>query len=90
MKTSKADALKEKLAEAASNPSATDLVNEVLEQSKGKFNSIVVIGFDVEGKFDIATTLNNYPSIQYLLSKAAFEMQVHEKNNTTNSTESGE
>lgn len=56
---------------------ATD---QVLEQSKGKFDNVIVIGVGVDGKLDINSNNITYPFLQYALNKASFLLNVHENN----------
>lgn len=72
---------------AVEKEATVNVADEVLENAKGNFQSLLVIGFKQDGEFDLASTLNNFPSIQYLLQKAAFEMFVLEKNMTQSKKE---
>lgn len=57
-----------------------DKANKVLEESKNKFDVVIVIGLDNKGKIDINANLPQYPTMQYMISRAAFELNVHEMN----------
>lgn len=52
----------------------------VLDGAKGKFDIVLVIGIDGKGNLDVSSTNNNYPVLQWLLTKASFELNIHEKN----------
>lgn len=56
------------------------LADKILEEAKGKFTIALVVGVNAEGNLDITSTNNNYPILQWLLSKAVFELHIHEKN----------
>jgi len=54
--------------------------NKVLEESKDKFNIIIVIGLDEKGNIDVNSNLPQYPTLQYMINRAGFELLIHEKN----------
>jgi len=54
--------------------------NKVLDESKSKFNIVLVIGLDEKGFIDVNCNLPQYPTMQYMINRAGFELLVHEKN----------
>lgn len=54
--------------------------NEALEECKSKFNVVLIIGLDDKGRVDINCNLPQYPTMQYMINRAGFELLVHEKN----------
>lgn len=54
-------------------------LNTILEDSKS-FKDLVVLGYDERGNLHVKTSVNNFPFVQYTLSKAQFEVNVIEKN----------
>lgn len=54
--------------------------DNVLDQSKGQFTNVIVIGVRRDnGKLDIGTDVPQYPFLQWMISKAAFELHLHER-----------
>jgi len=53
--------------------------DQILESSKGKFESLIVIGQTNDGKIWVDASEMNYPYIHWMLNKTIFEMNVHEK-----------
>lgn len=60
--------------------SRTDNANDLLGSVKGKFDEIVVIGLK-NGVVDVAPSVPTYQFVQWLLSRAAFELNIAEKAN---------
>lgn len=60
----------------------TKVADEILEQSKGKYSVALVVGINEANQLDISSTNNSYPVLQWLLNKAQFELNIHEKNTT--------
>lgn len=58
----------------------SEKANKVLEESKDKFNIVLVIGLDTKGHIDINSNLPQYPTMQYMINRAGFELLIHEKN----------
>lgn len=56
----------------------SEIVNETLEKSKGQFDEVMVVGLK-GGSVDIATSIPTYQFTQWLLSRAAFELNISEK-----------
>lgn len=50
-----------------------------LENAKGKFEQVVVIGLDARNNVDISSSSNSYVVLQWLLNRASFELLIHEK-----------
>lgn len=55
------------------------LKETILEEGKN-FKDLILLGYDDQGQLHIKTTVNNFPFVQYTLSKAQFEVHVIEKN----------
>lgn len=55
-------------------------VDAKLDEAKGKFTAIAVVGVTEDGGFDLLTNVSQYSYIQWLLNKASFELFIHEKN----------
>lgn len=55
-------------------------VDEKLNEAKGKFTAVAIVGVTEEGGFDLLTNVSQYSYIQWLLNKASFELFIHEKN----------
>lgn len=53
--------------------------NTILDGAKGKFPIVVVIGLTEENQLDITTNSPQYPTLQWVLSRASFELLLHEK-----------
>lgn len=53
--------------------------DQALDGAKGKFPYVIVIGIDDEGDLSFLTNNPNYTFMQWALSKAAFELHVHER-----------
>lgn len=62
------------------NKAELSAADTVLDSAKGKFDIVLVIGLDGKGNLDVTSTNNNYPILQWLLTKASFELNIHEKN----------
>lgn len=54
--------------------------DDILDLAKGKFMNVVVIGYTPNGGLDIASTSNRYEFIQHALTRASFELTIHERN----------
>lgn len=77
-----------------SNENVSELTpDSILENAKGKFKNVVVIGWEENGNVDIATDVPQYPFLQYILNRVSFQLHVHEmnqrgqKNSDTSSSE---
>lgn len=53
-------------------------MNSPLDRSKDRFVACVVVGITPEGLVDLETDMSSYPHMQHLLSRASFELFVHE------------
>lgn len=74
---------KAKAAPKPDNGNATtmkDQANVVLDESKNKFEGVLVIGVTDTGHLDINSNVTQYPWLQYALQRAGFELLIHEKN----------
>lgn len=60
----------------------TEIVDKILKQAEGKFQSVVVVGIKPDNELDILTTHAQYPVLHWLLNKALFTISIHEMNNT--------
>lgn len=55
--------------------------DDVLKEAVGKFPVVLVIGLDDGGRdIDFATNVPQYTFMQWLLQKAQFELNIHERN----------
>ena len=55
-------------------------VDSKLDEAKGKFTAIAVVGVTEDGSFDLLTNVSQYSYLQWLLNKGSFELFIHEKN----------
>jgi hypothetical protein len=55
-----------------------DITSVILEQNKGKFPAVVVIGVNPDGNINLDSNLTSYSMLQYILNKASFNLFVHE------------
>jgi hypothetical protein len=58
------------------------LADGILEESKGEFQSLVIAGINTKGDMFLKTSVQNVPFMHYLLSKATFELNLFEKQNS--------
>lgn len=49
-----------------------------IEEAKGKFEEVLVVGIRPDGVMDISSTMNSYADIQYFLHKTSFKLFNHE------------
>lgn len=57
-----------------------NLVEQLFEDvNKTNPQEILVVSLDSNGNMNFNTNVNNYRAIQYILSRALFEVNVHEK-----------
>ena len=56
----------------------TVTVNEVLDNSKDRFQQVIVIGVDAKGELDVNTNTPAFPLLHYLINRAAFKLNVYE------------
>lgn len=54
--------------------------NEVLNETMDKFEVVIVVGLTANGQIDINSNLPQYPTMQWLLDRAKFELLIHERN----------
>jgi len=59
--------------------SITPATDNILEQAKGRFEVAVVVGLLPDGNIDVMTNNSNYAILQWLFSRASFELLNHEK-----------
>ena len=57
-----------------------EIANGVLESVKNKFDIVVVVGLK-DGVIDVATSAPQYPTVQWMLKRAEFELLIAEKAN---------
>jgi len=55
-------------------------VNSKLDEAKGKFTAVAIVGVTEDGTFDLVTNVSQYSYLQWLLGKGSFELFIHEKN----------
>ena len=53
--------------------------DEILESSKGEFQSCIVTGINQKGDLFIKTSVQNVPWMHYLLNRSTFELSLFEK-----------
>jgi hypothetical protein len=53
--------------------------NKILDDAKDKFPVVMVIGLTKENLLDVTTNIPQYPTLQWLLNRASFELLLHEK-----------
>lgn len=56
-----------------------DAANKVLEEAKGKFENVAIVGVTPDGKIDVATTIPSYIALHHLFNRMIFELIVHER-----------
>ena len=56
-----------------------DIASEVLEEQKGRYPLVVVLGVDSKNIVHINGNVSNFQTLQWLLHKAAFEVHLHER-----------
>lgn len=59
-----------------------ELADDILKESKGEFQSLVIAGINTKGDMHLKTSVQNVPFMHYLLSKATFELNLFEKQNS--------
>lgn len=64
----------EKIEQEAQSPA-----DVVLEGSKGKYISAVIVGIREDGSIDVASNLKSYEYVQYLFHRASFETFIHQR-----------
>lgn len=52
----------------------------VLDQSKGLYNFVVVLGVNKNGGLDVNTSNNNLQNMHWILERALFKLNVYETN----------
>lgn len=57
--------------------------NSILDGAKGKFPIVVVIGLTEGNQLDVTTNSPQYPTLQWILNRASFELLLHEKQSLT-------
>jgi len=57
--------------------------NTILDGAKGKFPIVMVIGLTEGNQLDITTNSPQYPTLQWILNRASFELLLHEKQSLT-------
>jgi len=67
----------EMLAPAPKSP--YQVVDELFDELKGKFPLVLVLSVDKDQRLHINGNSPNFPTIQWLLQKASFEVQLHER-----------
>jgi hypothetical protein len=53
--------------------------DKILEEAKGRFPLVIVLGLNPQGQIDVTTNQPHYPTLQWLLNRAGFELLLHEK-----------
>lgn len=56
-----------------------EIMNNVLDQAKGKFIAGAIIGVDEYGKVDILPSIPRYDFLNHILDKAQFNLLLHEQ-----------
>lgn len=78
----KASAAPKAVNQSVKTASMKDQASAVLEESKGKFEGVLIIGVTDSGQLDVNSNVTQYPWLQYVLQRAGFELLIHEKNQT--------
>ncbi len=58
----------------------TPKADETLENSKGKFASVFVIGVKPDGGLETVTDLESFQYVQYILGRTSFELFTIQRN----------
>lgn len=58
--------------------------DEVLEKSKGIFETVVIVGVRKDGEIDINTNNPQFPIIHYILNRSLFKLNIFEDNKIKN------
>jgi len=53
--------------------------DEILDAQKGKFPLVLVLAVDSGNRVHINSNVTSFQTVQWLLNKAAFEVQLHER-----------
>mgnify|MGYP003110899735 FL=1 len=61
-------------------PAPEQTVDELLENMKGKYESVLVTGFNSDGHLFMASSVTNIPFMHWTLNKSIFELGLFEKN----------
>lgn len=59
-----------------------ELADDILAESKGEFQNLIIAGINAAGDMQLKTSVQNVPFMHYLLSKATFELNLFEKQNS--------
>lgn len=54
------------------------VANNLLDALKDKYNTVLVVGIDKDGKIGVESTHPSYVTCQYLLARASFVLSANE------------
>ena len=61
-------------------PAPEQTVDDLLENMKGKYESVIVTGFNSDGHLFMSSSVTNIPFMHWTLNKSIFELGLFEKN----------
>jgi hypothetical protein len=61
------------------NVTTENPVDNILDSLKGGLQSCLVMGFDNDGKYVMSSSINNVPTLHWMLNKSIFEIHLFEK-----------
>ena len=61
-------------------PAPEQTVDDLLESMKGKYESLIVTGFNSDGHLFMSSSVTNIPFMHWTLNKSIFELGLFEKN----------
>lgn len=67
-----------------------DFANDVLEQSKGRLDAVLVLGVTPSGDLVINTNVPEYPFMHYIVNRTQNELWAHENENRAKAKEQRE
>ena len=61
-------------------PAPEQTVDDLLDNMKGKYESVIVTGFNSDGHLFMSSSVTNIPFMHWTLKKSIFELGLFEKN----------
>ncbi len=61
-------------------PAPEQTVDDLLDSMKGKYESVIVTGFNSDGHLFMSSSVTNIPFMHWTLNKSIFELGLFEKN----------
>lgn len=62
----------------------TGAADNLLEESKGKYASVLVLGVKEDGGTESVTNIESFPFAQYLLNRTSFELFIVQRSKEQN------